>query len=240
MEIKPKLSELFEQAWSAEQAYAASLSRAEQEASGALDKWAPKENLAHIGVWQQRLVDNIQAALHGGEPKKYDNYLEINDLDFEIDRLLSWEACLEKATAGRKVLLELFESFSEADLARTDVLPWQEERPLWRMFVSHLVDHPVNHLCMLYNARQQPEIQLALQEQIGRGLVELDSDPVWQGTVRYNLACVNALSGRSESALALLKEAMELHPGLVEWSKQDSDLDSLRGLPEYQALVSDQ
>ena len=104
---------------------------------------------------------------------------------------------------------------------------------MWRTFVSNLVDHPISHLCMLYNARNQPDKALELQEQIGQGLAALDPGPVWQGTVRYNLACVNALSGRSARALALLKEALELYPGLTEWSKQDSDLDSLRGLPAY-------
>jgi len=30
---------------------------------------------------------------------------------------------------------------------------------------------------------------------------------------------------------------MKLSPNLIEWSKQDGDLDSLRELPEFQALV---
>ena len=116
MKKEKSLSELFEQARMAEQAYAASLSRAEEQASGALDHWAPKATLVQIGIWQRRSADNIQAALRNGEFNKYDDYLKWNDQDFEANRSLSWEACLEKAADGRKALLELFESFSEADL----------------------------------------------------------------------------------------------------------------------------
>jgi len=32
---------------------------------------------------------------------------------------------------------------------------------------------------------------------------------------------------------------MKLSPNLLEWSKQDNDLDSLRELPEFQAMVAD-
>ena len=56
--------------------------------------------------------------------------------------------------------------------------------------------------------------------------------------MRYNLACVYALSGLKDKALPALKEAFALNPGLLEWSKQDSDLNSLRQEPEFLALFS--
>lgn len=236
MEMKTALTQLFEQIDQVEQEYIDCLTPDERQASGRLDAWAPKETLAHMAVWQERLAKNIQVRQHGGEFQHYENYLELNDQDFEADRLLSWDDCLQNAGHCRSALRQLFDSLDESDLQRLDVLPWQEGRPLWKLFVGNIVDHPVSHLCLLYNARGDHEKALQLQEQTSQGLANLDPDPRWQGNVRYNLACVYALSGLTDKAISVLKEALALNPALLEWSKQDSDLSSLRQEPAFLAL----
>jgi len=62
--------------------------------------------------------------------------------------------------------------------------------------------------------------------------------PTLYGAARYNLACFYALSGQNEKAMNELREALQLRPDLLEWSKQDADLATLRHLPAYQALYS--
>jgi len=59
------------------------------------------------------------------------------------------------------------------------------------------------------------------------------------GVVLYNEACFFAINGWPEKALSLLPEALRVRPTLVEWSKHDSDLDSLRADPRFQALYDD-
>ena len=54
--------------------------------------------------------------------------------------------------------------------------------------------------------------------------------------MRYNLACCYALAGQAEKAMDALREALRLAPDLTEWSKQDTDLVSLRERPDYQSL----
>ena len=54
----------------------------------------------------------------------------------------------------------------------------------------------------------------------------------------YNLACFYATTGQPDKALPLLPEALRLRPDLVEWSKEDSDLDTLRDMPAFQALYA--
>ena len=238
MDLKATLTQLFDQTSQAELDYIACLTPDERQACGVTDCWAPKETLVHMAIWQERLANNINAALHDGELQHYDNYLDLNDQDFASLQPLGWEACLMQASAAHAALRELFDSLSDADLARLDVLPWQEGRPLWRLFISNFVDHPVSHLCMLYNARGDHDQALRLQEQTSLALATLDPDPIWQGTVRYNLACVYALSGRKDQAIQALKEAFELSPALLEWSQQDSDLDSLRQEPSFETLYS--
>jgi len=236
MEMKSTLNRLFDQIDQAEQDYIGCLTPAERLADGRIDAWAPKETLAHMAVWQERLAMNIQAALHGGELQHYENYLELNDQDFEADRLLSWDDCLENAANSRSALRRLFDSLDESALQRLDVLPWQQGRPLWKLFVGNIVDHPISHLCMLYNARGEVEKALHLQEQASQAMAGLDPDPKWQGNVRYNLACVYALSGLKNKAIPELKEAFALNSSLLEWSRQDSDLNSLHQEPEFLAL----
>ena len=39
------------------------------------------------------------------------------------------------------------------------------------------------------------------------------------------------MAGNSDAAIAALSSAFELDPRSVEWAKNDTDLDTIRGLP---------
>jgi Flp pilus assembly protein TadD len=56
-------------------------------------------------------------------------------------------------------------------------------------------------------------------------------------TMLYNVACVYALGGRSDEAIACLERAVDNGFGHKDWLEHDSDLDSLRGQPRFEALV---
>jgi tetratricopeptide (TPR) repeat protein len=56
--------------------------------------------------------------------------------------------------------------------------------------------------------------------------------------VLYNLACLNAVTGRLDRALELLEKAVRNGFGHRAWIENDPDLDSLRSLPGFQALLS--
>jgi uncharacterized Ntn-hydrolase superfamily protein len=58
-----------------------------------------------------------------------------------------------------------------------------------------------------------------------------------KGSAYYNLGCFYSLAGKSERALDSLEKAFKLDPNLAAWSLNDSDLDSLRENPRYNALV---
>jgi serine/threonine protein kinase/Flp pilus assembly protein TadD len=53
----------------------------------------------------------------------------------------------------------------------------------------------------------------------------------------YNVACVYALQGQTEQALDCLENALKHGFAHKGWIEHDSDLDSLRGHPRYQALL---
>jgi serine/threonine protein kinase/Flp pilus assembly protein TadD len=57
-------------------------------------------------------------------------------------------------------------------------------------------------------------------------------------TVLYNVACVYATSGESEEAIALLERSVAAGFGHWNWIENDSDFESLRGHPRFQALLA--
>ena len=57
------------------------------------------------------------------------------------------------------------------------------------------------------------------------------------GSAVYNLACVEALAGRKEDAIASLRTAIERWPRSKELAPDDPDLDAIRDEPGYKELV---
>jgi tetratricopeptide (TPR) repeat protein len=55
----------------------------------------------------------------------------------------------------------------------------------------------------------------------------------------YNLACVEALSGRKDEALEHLRRAAAMSERLRAYAKEDSDLDSIREDPAFKEIVGD-
>jgi hypothetical protein len=51
--------------------------------------------------------------------------------------------------------------------------------------------------------------------------------------VLYNTACLEALAGRRDDAIAHLRAAVERDPRTREWAAGDSDFDSIRDDPEF-------
>ena len=61
-------------------------------------------------------------------------------------------------------------------------------------------------------------------------------DPEDSG-VLYNVACCYAVLGQANDALACLEQAIQNGYSHKQWLENDSDLDSLRGEPRFQALL---
>lgn len=68
-----------------------------------------------------------------------------------------------------------------------------------------------------------------------RKLVKLQPD---NATARYNLACSLALSKRKTDALRALLEAVNLGYTDYDWMAQDPDLESLKNVREFKALLA--
>jgi Cupin domain len=71
------------------------------------------------------------------------------------------------------------------------------------------------------------------REILAEGLEQHPGSPLLQ----YNLACLEAVEGQRDRALAALAEAIRVQPEVAGWAREDDDLASLRQDPEFRALV---
>ena len=55
--------------------------------------------------------------------------------------------------------------------------------------------------------------------------------------LHYNLACLHAVQGEREEAIAALRRAVELKAEAAEWARSDDDLAALRGEAGFAALT---
>jgi tetratricopeptide (TPR) repeat protein len=53
----------------------------------------------------------------------------------------------------------------------------------------------------------------------------------------YNLACLHAIQGEVTQSLAHLKKAVSLNHSARDWARKDTDLENLRGLSEFEAII---
>ncbi|NNG06716.1 MAG: tetratricopeptide repeat protein [Desulfobacteraceae bacterium] len=53
----------------------------------------------------------------------------------------------------------------------------------------------------------------------------------------YNLACLHAIKGEATQSLVHLRKAVALDRSARDWARKDTDLENLRGLPEFEAII---
>lgn len=234
-DLKTRLIQLLDLSRSFQQQSIADLDPAERTATGTWENWSVKDELAHVIAWQFNSLARIAAHIHAETMPDFSDYESINRAVYNTnhDRTLA-----DIAADGDRVhaeFMQSIESLSEDDLIQPARSSAQEQRSLAEQIMGNGFEHPVVHYADHYRRRGD----LAKATQLYEASVAAVADvPEWYGTARYNLACFYALSEQTDQAVIALREALQLRPDLLEWSKQDADLASLRHLPAYQALHS--
>ena len=146
----------------------------------------------------------------------------------------SFYALIKETVFAR--LVAAVQALSEEELDDPARFEWTDGRALWWRVGMTAYYHVLDHVSDLYLERGEADLAQAVQERMAEEMGTLDDSDRWRGTVTYNLACFYALNGQTGPALERLRRAFRLNPGLIDWSKEDSDLDSLRELPEFHIL----
>lgn len=55
----------------------------------------------------------------------------------------------------------------------------------------------------------------------------------------YNMACLISIGEENEESMMYLKKAVSLNQAVREWARKDTDLKTLRGTPEFDAIIEE-
>ena len=231
--LKPLVMQLLEQGRAFQQQFIADLDQTEHTISGTWENWSIKDELAHIVAWQLNAVARMAALVHHEAPPDFSDSEAINRAVFATQRDRVLTDILADGQQAWADLHSLLTPLSEEALIQKVHFSEQESRSMADLALGNFYWHPLTHYTDYYRRRGDWPKAIRWQEQAAAAVTAV---PEWFGLARYNLACFYALNGRPAQALAALREALPLRPDLAEWSKQDTDLDSLRDDPAYQAL----
>jgi len=234
-DLKTRLIQLLDLSRSFQRQLIADLDPAERTATGTWEEWSIKDELAHIIAWQANSVARIAAQIHAETVPDFSDYESINRAVYNTNHDRSLADIAADGDRAHAEFIKLITAVSEDDLIQPARFSDQEKRSLVEMIVGNGFEHPTLHYANYYLRRGDLTRATQLQETSVTALAEM---PTLYGAARYNLACFYALSGQNEKAMNELREALQLRPDLLEWSKQDADLATLRHLPAYQALYS--
>ncbi len=232
-DLKVRLLQLLDLSRSFQQLLIDDLDPAERNAPGTWEDWSIKDELAHVIAWQMNSLARIAALLHAEPVPDFDDYETINRAIYHTNRERSLAEVVADGDRAHADFVALIQSVSGEDLAQPARFSDQGPRSLAAQIMNNGFEHPVIHYADHYQRRGE----LAKATQLWEASVAAVADlPEWYGSARYNLACFYALSRQTDKAIPELREALQLRPDLLEWSKQDADLAVLRDDPAYQAL----
>ena len=100
---------------------------------------------------------------------------------------------------------------------------------------AHLAQHPDDSRACIMGANTYANLQDPDKsaEYAARAVAVDPTDPM----VLYNVACLYSVLGRTEDCLTALEDAVNRGWGDKAWLEHDSDFDSVRNDPRYQALI---
>ncbi len=142
------------------------------------------------------------------------------------EALVELDKSFQKSTA-------ILMSYSADELNDKDNFEYLDGRTLIDNALGTLGWHVAHHISDFYVKNGQIDKTIKLQEKYTKRLRDF---PTWEANATYNLACFFAHVGEKEKAIINLKTSFIARPDLIEWSKNDTDLDILREDPVFTAL----
>jgi hypothetical protein len=239
-DIKGKLIAVIERGEADQAALVAQLSDAEKATIGEPDHWAVKDQIAHLNFWRDRTLRRLLAVRDGTEPPgPSPDFQPENERNFANQQHKPWGEIIAESDRLFRETKQVIPQLTDAQLTEPVKIGADNEIKLSERIVSDFMEHPAEHLTQLWRERGET----AKAEAQERATVEIISELFGRnnsmyGYAIYNLGCFYARNGETAQAIAAVAEALPLIPSLVEWSKQDSDLDSLRDIPAFQALYN--
>jgi hypothetical protein len=239
--IKPQLLELVDAARATKQAFIDGLSDAQRDEVAPPGEWAARDHVAHVTFWEDRYVLRLVARLRGeAPPPSLGEDDEVNARVLADQHARAWPDLEAEAARVYAALLATIQEGSEALLTGADDPPAVGTRPVWAGIADSVYDHSAMHYADYYRAHGDLPRATQVREGVVATLARLFPGSAAYSNGLYNLGCFYALTGQPDKAIPAIGESLALAPHLTDWSTKDSDLDSLRDLPAFQALYPGQ
>jgi hypothetical protein len=103
------------------------------------DGWTPKDILAHLTTWEQRLLRWIERWRNTGDPGRpeigvtWDGFDELNDRDFREAKEKTLADVRDEAGASYEAVLRTLDDMSDEDLATR---PEAQDGPSWSWIIG--------------------------------------------------------------------------------------------------------
>lgn len=216
-----------------EEAFRALIPAEERERVGTVEQWAPKEVIAHLGYWKQAQADRLNAAVSGEPVRDLSDFQTVNTESWPEHARLTWDESVARSDAATHTLIAALEAIAPETLAGDDAaaIRWMSST------LGNTTDHVAAHMSDFFLSHGDVEGAKRVNQALLDEAIAANLGPVVEGSARYNQGCFYALNGFADEALESLRQAFALRPDLVEWARQDTDLNSLRANPAFQALV---
>lgn len=188
-------------------------------------QWTAKDHLAHSARWRERHGALLYAVSTGGELPPPDRHDEENAEIYQELRDTSLADIRDYSRSSWETFRAAVEASSEADLMKPN--PQNPDELLWLTAFGTLY-HTGEHLTYLYAEAEDEGRVEATHKWLHDVYSSVAPDDRQRGAADYNLACYYAKRGMADEAASLLRKGLMLRPDLVEWARQDTDLDPVR------------
>jgi hypothetical protein len=189
------------------------------------DDWNPKDFQAHLTAWKGRQADRFAAFREGRElpPPMADEEEDALNAQLRAAKIdFDWDAIVHEADDVTDRLI--------AEIRQADPEALRASARLVSGTFGNGVLHTLTHIRWLVEAGVP--LDMARVSAYAREVREVVSSAAMPERNRavglYDVACYHALSGSPEVAKTLLRQAFAFDPELRDFSRTDSDLDSIR------------
>ena len=212
-----------------EQEFVAEAKRTERTPKG----WPAALIMFHLGMWRERLRNALANFDEGREyvrpPENIDEFNEA-ELATGIGTPLGDAAARSDHLLGE--LIELYRKLGEQPFE------WTTTKTTTEAVLRNSFMHPRIHF---FNYYRENGLAPRGSELFADALSELravGAPAVILGAALCNLGAVRASEGKRDEAIDLLAEGFPMRPDIRAHAAEDDDLQSLRGDPRFEALIS--
>lgn len=129
----------------------AKISEAQKLVPGVMEAWTVKDLLAHITVWEQRMLRWLEQTVRDEVPEMLPPGMTWDDLDqwneqtYQKHRHRDLDEVLADFELSYPQALSAVQDISEEDLIDPDRYAWRDGRPLWEMVAANTSWHYKEH-----------------------------------------------------------------------------------------------